>query len=105
RRSVAPEIRCTGEEADQIVRPGKFPDIRRRGSPGGAWSDVARSRRVPRIAAVHLCGIHKRRCIPGKGFTTCSEPMKAARLKRLLIELRAKTLVEKPARIEPNRRD
>ena len=31
--------------------------------------------------------------------------MKAARLKRLLIELRAKTLVEKPVRIEPNRRD
>jgi len=31
--------------------------------------------------------------------------MNAARLKRLLLELRARTLAEKPARIEPNRRD
>ena len=31
--------------------------------------------------------------------------MKAARLKKLLLELRAQTLLQKPARIEPNRRD
>ena len=31
--------------------------------------------------------------------------MKAARLKKLLIDLRKQTLEEKPARIEPNRRD
>jgi DnaK suppressor protein len=31
--------------------------------------------------------------------------MNAARLKKLLVELRAQTRAEKPARIEPNRRD
>src|SRR5436305_13450992 len=33
------------------------------------------------------------------------QQMKAARLKWLLIDLRRQTLAEKPARIEPNRRD